>query len=539
MGASETAAVVASARAAGRLERRRPVPAARYPITVEVEYGNRLAALMRAIGARYKPLLEQMPRLLAGAAQVFEVRTDEARARRMGLPLVIENPVGSIRRWRDTDGTEGQTLMRYSYGYLVGAIGADGDDVDVYLGPVDEPELVFVVHQRRKGARDAEAWPEPDEDKVMLGWDSADAAMAAYLAQYDDPRFFGGMSVFTRDGFLALLQERGYEPTSTADIGRIAHADAMEDSTARLLLEEAYALSQRDLRAEGVEALAKLAGERTSQAQRRELAKQIKAGLGIEVEIDERRTRDVLQFFAAENVTAIGNVPEEMHADVANLTMRALSKRMKPETYAEELQKILDVGVTRARQIARDQIGTLNGQLTEIRQLELGITHYFWEDRGDAKVRPTHRARRGQRFPWSRAPAGGHPGHDHGCRCTAKPDLSGVLERERARALPQRAADIENEDLVRTVPARDIMAHGYYEPIAGLDFVKLEKARRSIREGQRDPVKIVVGPNGRYELTDGRHRLRAAIEAGADVRVQFQRGTEHAGMSGGLLHRKW
>jgi SPP1 gp7 family putative phage head morphogenesis protein len=346
----------------------------------------------------------------------------------MGLPLVIENPAGSMRRWVDTDGTPGETLMRFPYGYLAGAIGADGEDVDVYLGPVDEPDLVFIVHQRKKGDANVEVWPDYDEDKVMLGWASADDAMAAYLAQYDDRRVFGGMSVFTRDGFLALLQERGYDPDAvSAQVGCIAHADAMEDSTARMLLEQAYSAAQQDLRSRGVESMARLAGERTSQIQRRELAQQIRAGLGVDVAIDESRTRDVLRFFAAENATKIANLPEEMHARISDLTMRALSKRMKPETYAEELRKIIDVGESRARQIARDQIGSLNGQLTEIRQLELGITHYIWETKRDDRVRDSHAAREGERFPWARPPAGGHPGQDYGCRCGARPDLSGVL----------------------------------------------------------------------------------------------------------------
>jgi SPP1 gp7 family putative phage head morphogenesis protein len=288
MGIEATARVVTSARTFGRVERRRKVPRALYPMTVENEYGNRLAGIMRAIGARYAPLLERMPALLAGVNRVYEVR-----------------------------------------------------------------------------------------------------------------------------------------------------ADAHESEAARQLLESAYAQAQVDLRAQGVDAIARLAGERTSQVQRRELAKQIKAGLGVDVAIDESRTRDILQYFATENATRIANVPEKMHLDVANLTMRALSKRMTPETYATELRKIVDGGETWARQIARDQIGTLNGQLTEVRQLELGITHYLWETRRDGRVRDTHVAREGQSYPWSRAPAGGHPGIDYGCRCTAKPDLSGVLakveERERAR----------------------------------------------------------------------------------------------------------
>lgn len=101
-----------------------------------------------------------------------------------GLPVVVENPAGSTRQWVAEDGTCGSTLMRYDYGYIDGALGSDGDEVDVYLGPDEGARWVYVVHQ--SAPPDFE---EYDEDKVMLGFPSSDAAQAAYLAQYDDERF--------------------------------------------------------------------------------------------------------------------------------------------------------------------------------------------------------------------------------------------------------------------------------------------------------------------------------------------------------------
>ncbi len=80
--------------------------------------------------------------------------------------------------------------MRYDYGYIDGALGADGDSVDVYLGPDETAQWVYAVHQNK-----VPDFTTYDEDKVMLGWSSADAARDAYVEQYDDPRFFGGMSM--------------------------------------------------------------------------------------------------------------------------------------------------------------------------------------------------------------------------------------------------------------------------------------------------------------------------------------------------------
>jgi hypothetical protein len=127
-----------------------------------------------------------------------------------GLAIVVENAKGSVREWVDTDGTAGRTKMRYAYGYIEGAQGSDGDSVDVYLGPSEGAAWVYVVHQQRKPD-----FAEYDEDKAMLGFDSANHARDAYIAQYDDERFFGGMTMLSLDDFRARIEAGG----------KITHAD--------------------------------------------------------------------------------------------------------------------------------------------------------------------------------------------------------------------------------------------------------------------------------------------------------------------------
>lgn len=55
-------------------------------------------------------------------------------------------------------------------------------------------------------------------------------------------------------------------------------------------------------------------------------------------------------------------------------------------------------------------------------------THYVWRTRRDGKVRSSHAEREGQVFAWDDPPEGGHPGEDHGCRCTAEPYLPQTSE---------------------------------------------------------------------------------------------------------------
>jgi hypothetical protein len=113
-----------------------------------------------------------------------------------GLPVTVETAKGDTRFWTDSDGSQGQTKMRYDYGYVRGASGADGDSVDVYLGPNQDAANAYVIHQNKKPD-----FVVYDEDKVMLGFDSVNHARDAYLAHYNDDRFFGSMSVMTMDDF--------------------------------------------------------------------------------------------------------------------------------------------------------------------------------------------------------------------------------------------------------------------------------------------------------------------------------------------------
>jgi hypothetical protein len=90
-----------------------------------------------------------------------------------GLVIYIENEEGSIRK-----GPWGEVVMRNPYGYIAGTAGTDGDCVDIFLGPGYETvDDVYVVHQ---GGDDP-------EDKLMIGFASARAAMQAYLANYTNP----------------------------------------------------------------------------------------------------------------------------------------------------------------------------------------------------------------------------------------------------------------------------------------------------------------------------------------------------------------
>lgn len=95
-----------------------------------------------------------------------------------GFEITIENPKGSIRKYKDESGKEGRNVMKNHYGYFTRTLGKDGDAVDVFIGPiVKDIENVYVVDQNDKDGNF-------DESKVMLGFKSKKEAKQAYLSNY-------------------------------------------------------------------------------------------------------------------------------------------------------------------------------------------------------------------------------------------------------------------------------------------------------------------------------------------------------------------
>lgn len=95
--------------------------------------------------------------------------------------ITIENPKGSVRSGIDAEGNKWETTMQNTYGYIRGTEGVDGDHIDVFLSDdIDEwnGRKVFVVDQYNEDG-------SFDEHKVMLGFNEADDAEAAYFANYD------------------------------------------------------------------------------------------------------------------------------------------------------------------------------------------------------------------------------------------------------------------------------------------------------------------------------------------------------------------
>lgn len=94
-----------------------------------------------------------------------------------GMPIAIEVPQGQ-RRMGKSDGKPWSTILMAHYGYLAGTQGADGDALDIFVGPVPESQSVWVVNQINKDG-------SFDEHKLLLGYIDEETARSAYMNSYE------------------------------------------------------------------------------------------------------------------------------------------------------------------------------------------------------------------------------------------------------------------------------------------------------------------------------------------------------------------
>lgn len=116
-----------------------------------------------------------------------------------GLNISIENPRGSIRSGTDPDGNRWKRELAHHYGYIKRTEGADGDQVDVFIGPNPDSQQVFVIDQ-------TDAQGNFDEHKVMLGFPNQVAARRGYLANYEDGWKVGPVTAMSMDQFKRWLE---------------------------------------------------------------------------------------------------------------------------------------------------------------------------------------------------------------------------------------------------------------------------------------------------------------------------------------------
>lgn len=168
-------------------------------------------AKMDRIQADSEALVESDPQGFIGMQDELLIREAahkiQGKTHFQGLPISIENKVGSVRKGVDKKtGEPWETKMKNPYGYIRHTEGADGDHLDCFLGPNKKAKYAYVIHTKKS---DTDKF---DEDKVMLGFDTPEQARRAFLRHYDDPQYYGSMTSIPMSKFKKIAASTFEDP---------------------------------------------------------------------------------------------------------------------------------------------------------------------------------------------------------------------------------------------------------------------------------------------------------------------------------------
>lgn len=168
----------------------------------------------------------------------------------------------------------------------------------------------------------------------------------------------------------------------------------------------------------------------TSKAVDKQIASHTKSILGVDLTPFYRASdiQDVVDIQIAANVSLIKSIPRQYADKLEALVMNALQTGQTNQELAQEIKKLGHSTDYRARLIAADQMGKINGQINKARQVSMGVETYVWQSAKDERVRIDHKNKHGQTFRWDDPPSGGHPGEPIRCRCVALPNYEDLLE---------------------------------------------------------------------------------------------------------------
>jgi len=151
----------------------------------------------------------------------------------------------------------------------------------------------------------------------------------------------------------------------------------------------------------------------TEQAHGTEWRRQVREWLGVDIVRGEPGLNDLLSGWEELNLGLIRSIPDTVVGQLRTEMTQAFVRGTSLRELTAIVRDRTGVADSRAELIARDQIGRLNGQLSEYRQRSIGVTSYRWRTMRDERVRKTHRIRDGKTYRWD-AP-GIKPGSEIRC----------------------------------------------------------------------------------------------------------------------------
>jgi SPP1 gp7 family putative phage head morphogenesis protein len=224
---------------------------------------------------------------------------------------------------------------------------------------------------------------------------------------------------------LPRLSESARRDLQRLDARRL---DAGEGKRARELIEAAKKSLGTSLNTTKLEKIAEQFASKTQTFERVQLGKQVKSALGIDLFGSDAKLKTLVDGFVAENVALIKDIPAKMLSDVETTVTRGIASGKLTKDLAQDIDDRLGVGESRAKLIARDQIGKFYSKVTSARHQAMGVNKFVWRTMNDERVRDSHEVLEGEVFAYDNLPEPGLPGEEINCRCYQEPYFGDILE---------------------------------------------------------------------------------------------------------------
>lgn len=181
----------------------------------------------------------------------------------------------------------------------------------------------------------------------------------------------------------------------------------------------------------------------------KEFQKTIEKGIHVNPPVSSSWWGSMRDSWAEDNYTLITSNAKKYVSQINTLTEQAIVNGLSPAKLKAEIKKATEgLSDKHCKLLARDQMGKLNGQITQAQMQELGLDMYVWSTAYDDRVRDSHALMEGLLCRWDDAsvcsydngktwverPSGAvdlHPGQDIQCRCVALsfyPELEAEME---------------------------------------------------------------------------------------------------------------
>lgn len=249
------------------------------------------------------------------------------------------------------------------------------------------------------------------------------------------------------NGYMKLLNQtlKEHLPAMMAAYKRERRGDTRYDDAQDLdaeirqeLMKVAQELEQK-LAAYGLYEMVEKIARLTKTTSLREWKRVVKETLGIDLMDDYYKGdfyEQALRMWVDSNVEKIKTIPTESLGSMRQIILDGYKQGRTIRDISKDIQEEYNVSKHRAQMFARDQVATLNAQITKMQQQDAGCKRYRWSTSHDARVRDCHRALDGKIFNWNDPPEMWYetkksgrvytgrrcnPGDDFLCRCIAIP----------------------------------------------------------------------------------------------------------------------